>query len=260
MKIRIILALFATYLLANLNFLYAQDGKLDEYSWEQEPIQTESATYFGIGGGYTMTFHFIDFAAINNHLKANNFGLSDFDGQLLLSGGEGYTGVVFVQNLNVGFFSYGGNKEVSKDTIINTTNVKRAVQFSTGFTGLTIDYGIVPFGSFAIKPGISLGWGNMSVENYQAVNSFNWADYKPTSDALNYINRAETSFLFVKPGVSFEYKLAKFLMLRANVSYAMTFSYDWKYNNVASLKDMPTDINSNALQFQLGVFVGLFNF
>ncbi len=49
-------------------------------------------------------------------------------------------------------------------------------------------------------------------------------------------------------------------MIRANASYAMTFGNDWKYNNVAKLDNMPDDINSNAFQFQLGVFVGLFNF
>ena len=256
MKYRIILS--TIFLSLFLNFAFAQDDRLDEYSFEQEPIQTESATYFGVGGGYTFTFHFANFDMIN--AKATSFGLKEFDGQMLLSGGEGFTGVLFVKNLNVGFFSYGGKLDVTKDTLISSKNYKKALEYSTGFTGLNIDYGIVPFKSFAIKPGVGIGWGSLELETYQTENNFDWDGFKSQSDQNNFINRAESSFIFVKPNISFEYALTNYLLIRANASYAMTFGYDWKYNNTATLNNVPDDLNSNGMQIQIGVFVGLFNF
>lgn len=244
------------------NFAYAlQDDRIDDYSFESSELKTESTPYFAIAGGATFTFQFANFDAVNNHLKANNFNVGEFSGQVNLWGGEGFTGLVYVPNLRMGFFSYGGSKVLANDSVaFSTSNVKREVEYTIGLTGISLEYAYVPLKSFAIVGGLAFGKGDISIQTYHSTSETKWEDFKPDVDQYNNLNLAEANYWFVKPNVHFEYALTNFLMFRFGASYNYTFGSDWNQNYSSALKNVPDDLNANALQLQAGIFLGLFNY
>lgn len=241
--------------------LYSQDDRLDNFTFESEPLKHESIPYFAVAGGYTGTFTFLNYDEINNQLNAGNFGVGTFDGPLYLNGAEGFTGVFIVPALRAGFFSYGGTKKLSKtDTFNGVPNLERDVQLSVGYTGIALEYGIVLFKSFAILPGVGFGWGNMSLEATQTEQNADWGNFNPNPEANNYMKRIESSYLFVKPNLNIEYSILNILMFRLNATYMLPFSYDWKYNHAATLNNVPDGVAAKGFAVQVGLFVGLFNY
>lgn len=233
-----------------------QDDRLDEFSFESSELKHETTPYFAIAGGATFTFQFANFDALNQHLVDNGFSVGEFSGQANLWGGEGFTGVVYVPNMRVGFFSYGGSQIKS----FSNAGITREVEYKLGLSGLSIEYAIVPIKSFAIVPGVSLGRGDLSISTYEAPSESNWADYKPLPGANNHMNVISTDYWSVKPNLHLEYALTNFLMFRGSVSYNLTFGNSWKQNNLSTLNNVPDELNANAFQIQAGIFVGLFNY
>jgi hypothetical protein len=255
-----LLALLLFILFANtLNAL--QDDRLDEFSFESTELKQESTPYFAIAGGATFTFQFANFDAINKHIADKGFGVGEFSGQVSLWGGEGFTGVVYIPNLRVGFFSYGGSSLLSKDFPAgDEPGFTREVEYKIGLSGVSIEYAYVPFKSFAVVGGVSLGRGDLSISSYDTPAEAEWDSFNPNASLNNSLNVASTNYWLVKPNIHFEYALTNFLMFRAGASYNMSFAYDWKQNNNATLKNVPDDLNANALQLQAGIFIGLFNY
>jgi hypothetical protein len=257
------------FILLSISFLnvWSQDKKLDEFSFESEPIQTEKIPYFALAGGVTSTFYFADFSALNDHLNTNTFGVGEFSGQLTMIGGEGFTGLVYITNMRVGFFSYGGGKTLEAIVKINNNEYKRTVEYRSALYGLGLEYAYVPFRKFAILPGVSFGRGALEVNTYQAPNSgVDWKNYKPNIDSLTFggnstfQNQAETGFWFVKPSVNIEYAIANFLMFRVGASYNVQLGSSWTLNKNAVLNNVPDKISASGMNIQLGIFVGLFNY
>ncbi len=243
--------------------LYAlQDDRLDDYSYDSSELVTETPPYFAIAGGATFTFQFANFDALNKHIIDKKFDLSDFSGQVNLWGGEGFTGLVYIPNLRVGFFSYGGSKNISSNISFEVENekVKRELEYKVGMTGLSLEYAIVPMKSFAITAGISIGRGDLTINSYETIDNADWNDFIPKANSSNYLNVASSNYWLVKPTVNFEYAITNFLMFRVGASYNSTFAYDWKQNFNSKLNNVPNDLNADALQIQAGIFIGLFNY
>lgn len=237
----------------------AQDDRLDDFTFDTEPIQRESIPYFAVAGGAIVGFHFANYDALNEQI--DGFGFDDsFEGQLTMWGAQGFTGTVFVPNLRIGFFGMSGTKTISKDITTDGSTSTRYMDYSVGQSGLSLDYALVPFKSFAILPGVSVGRGELTVETYQTSGDVSWPGFAPTPVNQTNLQRLENGYWFVKPELYFEYALTNFLMFRASAAYNMTFGSKWKYNNESEIADMPDKFNANALQVQVGLFLGLFNY
>ncbi len=256
--------MFSMLLICNSINLFSQDEQLDEFSFDSEPLQTESIPYFAIAGGATVNFSFFNYDEINKHLTTN-FPVSDispnFEGSMLQIGGEGFTGLVYIQDMRVAFFSYAGKKDNGTTVAFNGVDYKRQFDYSTGLWGLSLDYAFVPFKRFAILPGVSFAKGYLSINSYQSKSNFDWNNFKPeVGDQNVWRNELEASYWVVKPQVNLEYAITNFLMFRVGIGYSSTFAYDWKFNKSATVDNMPDGINSNGLQIQSGIFLGLFNY
>jgi hypothetical protein len=256
----------------------AQDDELDELDFEMqdyEQFEDEATPYFAIGGGPVLNMLFLDFDEINNFLSSTgyNLGNEDFklDGILYQFGAQGVISIGLVDNVRIGVIGMGGKKspkdpldlkvpDISGDSV----DVKRFLDFYSGYTGITLDYEIVPFKNFnfAIVPGITLGWGILKLECYQTQSGINWKDYNPGNDGVNFSSTMQTSFWNAIPKLSFEYSPTFLSMFRASIGYSTSFGYDWYLNNNgdAKVKDVPAGINTNGLTIQLAILLGIFNY
>lgn len=250
------LLILAIVIFASVFNGFAQDNMLDSLNFEVSAVKEEKPPYFALGGGYTGTFLFADMTELNKIAK--NYGLSDLKSNIYLSGVQGFTAIGIIPNLRLGFWGLGGSQKT--ELKIDTASLTRGLNYSLSFTGFSIDYGINLIKSLAVLPGISAGWVTATMEAYQSSNSFDFANFKPGNDLNNYRQRAEGSFYFIQPNLNLEYAVTPFLMARLNVGYSYSFSGDWKYNQDATLTNVPTGINANGMTVQFGVFVGLFNY
>jgi len=252
-----------------ISFIYisiSQDDRLDEYSFDDSPLQEEKTPYFAISGGLNVNFSFINFDELNNHLIKSNFfntssSVSNFEGNLLQLGGEGFTGLIYLNNFRLSISSYTGTKTLESNQKIADNNYKRYIDFSSSFTGFSIDYAIVPFKKFAILPGLSFGRGGLKIDVSQTKDQFDWSNYKPgQNDNQIYRHEVSNNYWVIKPQLNLEYALTNFLMFRLGVAYSTSFGNNWKYNNSADVINIPEKINSNGLILQTGIFLGLFNY
>lgn len=131
--------------------------------------------------------------------------------------------------------------------------------------GFSLDYGYVPFKGFAILPGLNLGWGRYELESIETPLNVDWSDFDKIDITNTKMNQIENSFMFVQPQISFEYAVTNFAMLRANVAYNVTFDNplvdkEWVLNKTTDIKNVPSKMNSNGVSFEIGIYLGLFNY
>lgn len=259
MKLMKIYLTIAVLLLFSLN-INAQDDRLDDFSFDQEPLQTESTPYFAVGGGVTINFGLLNYDEANKVLKTFIPG-KEFTGNLTQIGGEGFTGLIYINNLRATFFSYGGSKSESTSLQINNKNYNRNFNLSTGMWGASFDYAIVPTKKLAILPGIAIGRATLTMDAYQSEGDFQWNNFKPELNDPNiFRHQVEGVSWNIKPQINIEYALANFMMIRAGIGYNIGFAYDWKYNSDTPVQNVPNEVNANGLTVQTGIFFGLFNY
>jgi hypothetical protein len=264
-NLRLLFMIFAVLSLQYYNS-FSQDDKVNNLDFEDVKPKEESYKYFGVGGGFTASFLYPDFSALNDQLQASNFGVDKLSGGVFLGGGEGFVAIPIIPNLRAGIFGMAGSKTIDK-TIENINssghNVTRSIQYGVGLTGIMLGYGIKPFNSLSlvVLPGVNAGFGRLTIDMYQG-DSVDWGGIKPGQyNEYNWFNRAETSLWYVQPNVSFEFAFTMFTMIRANVGYNLQLSGDssWKLNNNADLKNI-SNVNIKGLSFQIGLYLGLFNY
>lgn len=259
MKVNLLLLTIFCFLIFTYN-AFSQDDRLDELEFESATINEEKPPYFAIGGGYTGTFIFTNFDELNKKLLEQTFRFSEdaLSAPIFLSGVQGFTAIGIIPNVRLGFLGMGGSKRVEKrDTIIN---LNKNVEYSLSFQGVFIDYGFILMKSLALIPGITFGWGNRTIEVYQAPAEISWDQFEAIGDINKFLNRAEGNFYFVQPNINFEYALTPFFMIRANVGYSLSFGGEWTFNQTSKLSNVPDKIDANGLTLQLGLFLGLFNY
>lgn len=262
------ISLILTMLTISIFSAFAQDEKLDEYSFETEPLKEETTPYFAVGGGYTGTFKLLNFDDINTKL-VSNYGMDKMDGYLYMHGFDAFTGIVIVPNMRVGFSLNTGSKLVEKDITLTEGGADkqytRSSELNIMTTAFSVDYGIVAFKNMAIVPSLQFGWGSIDLDNYQAPKSAaDWASID--KDNLNsYNHRISRSIMYVQPGVNFEYAVTGFLCARLSASYTIDFAnplskYEAKLNKTTEVKNLPDGFSAKGLNLQFGIFVGLFNY
>lgn len=228
---------------------FSQD-EVNNVQFEESDVKIEKPPYFALGGGYVGNFVFLDMNDLNSLIKY--IGLQEIKTPIFLSGAQGFTAIGIVKNLRIGFAGYSGSKKTEKEENFTTKGVKLEVDY----TAFSIDYGIVLFKSFAILPGVNLGWSKITLEKY-AISNFRWEDLKENAYTSNLVSG---SFWFLQPTVNFEFAATPFLMIRLGASYPISFSPKWVVNDVKEISGVPSGIKPTGFNVNFGIFVGLFNY
>ncbi len=229
--------------------LIAQDEKLDDLPFTDEPLKEEKSSYFVLGGGITGSFLFNKVDDINLMLKKS--GYPELTSPMFAIGGQGITGLPWVPNLRVGISGMGGSKNSSNqkgDTISN-------YQFSS--LGLSIGYGFILMKGLAIVPEVSISSGGVTIERYYTSGSTTFDDIDKSKTNLS---KLSNNFINLQPQLNIEWAVTNFLMIRGAVGYNYQLSSDWKLNYQTSVSNVPDGFKTSNMYAQIGVFLGLFNY
>lgn len=257
--------------------IFAQDDRLDELPFDDEPLQKESKTYFAIAGGYTFNVGLVNVDEVNGLFNSllgtddiNSTVFDEISSPIIMHGGGGFTGIPFWKNVRVGFEAWAGNSQTNEVTNTKEVGSTQIVTNSLGemniaITALHADYGFVIADNFALLAGLKFGWSRMNL--IYSINEpvYNWDNLGANSLTMTEL---EKSWLFVAPQVSIEWAATEFLMFQLNASYQLNFDNPlldeldrgWKINRTASLNNVPDELNLNNLNIRLGIYLGLFNF
>jgi hypothetical protein len=237
----------AALLLIVCPFYYAQE----EMGWDAK---------FALGGGFTPGWIIPDFKAINNQLTS--FGVDKFSSAgFFATGGTGYVSIGIIKNIRVGGMGFGGSikHKGTKD------GFSKEAKYSTAMGGLTIEYSLPFIKDIAASAGLIIGVGSTSLELYQNSGSYDWSNvWKEVTDPnekTQNINRTiSNTFFTLVPTVNIDIPIYRFFAFRFGGGYMFDLSKNWKADNGQTLNNVPSDLSSNALFIQAGIFVGYFNY
>jgi len=228
-------------------FYYAQE----DMGWDAK---------FAIGGGFVPGWIIPDFKTVNNQLT--NFGVDKFSSAgFFSSGGVGYVSIGVVENLRVGGIGFGGSitHKGTKD------GFRKEAKYSVSLAGLTIEYSFPFIKDIAISVGSIIGVGNTSLELYQNSGSFDWNNVwkevsDPNENTQNISRTIYNTFFSLAPTLNVDIPVYRFFAFRIGGGYMFDLSKNWKADNGQAINNVPSDLSSNALFIQAGIFVGYFNY
>lgn len=235
--------------------LFSQDDRLDELPFEEEElIDQKSRKYGAIAGGFIYNFLLMDMAELNNRMT--EIGLSEFNGPMMIYGGEGFTAIPWVDNLRIGVAGIGGSMTTDE---ITEGDLTLQGEYSVTYTMLTVDYGFVVTDGLAILPGLGLGFGNQEISVYEG-KTITWEEFTSKEEDSG-TQRLDQDIILFKPHVGVEWAFTDIFMLRLNAGYNLNLatSSDWNYSTIGTATEMPT-ISPDGFNLQIGLFVGLFNY
>lgn len=244
---------------------FAQDDRLDDLSFEEVTIPDAPVPYFAIGAGPTFSLSFLNVDAVNTRGTELGFA-SKVSSPMLMVGVDVFAALPIIENLRGGFTWVAGNSRSTTTGTIpldsgKTASFDRTYAYTVRQSSIYLDYAWVPFRSFAVLPGVAFGWGTQTIEQYQGADDRTWTDYGPTSlSAPDRYIHLEHDVLFVTPRLNVEYAVTPFLMVRAQAGYTIQVSEsDWVGTRTSTVSGVPDNLNLQAFNAQLGIFVGLFN-
>ena len=247
---------------------FAQDDKLDELTFEETIIQEEKVPYFGVGGGFMISLFSPNLDDVNSQLTKN--GIENLSAPITMTGALGVATIGIIPNVRVSISSLGGISTTPETAFnISGKSYNRKVQYYNGYTGFGADYAISLAKSLYLLPGISAGWGTLSIETSQALSGANTSNSGfgglPTDNNI-YSNRLQNSYVLLQPGVSVEFAPAllgsdkpRVITVRLHAGYTASFMGDWKENGNTIVNDQPSTLNASGLNIQAGIMIGLFN-
>lgn len=238
-------AIFAPYA------AFAQDDKLNQFSFEDVPTEDARPPYFAVAGGPAVTWLFTNLADVNSFVGGISGG--SFSSPLLMVGAEGFFAIGFIPNVRVGVAG-----AASINTLQNDAKTKR-VEYALSQTGVILDYAITPLKGFSIIPGVSGGIGVANFDITQSSGPQNFSQITPTATVSNYMRRLRSNLTYVQPRLNIEYSFTSFSMIRVNAGYNLSFMGEWQADNVTAVSGVPVGINATGFTAQVGLFVGLFN-
>lgn len=209
---------------------------------------------FGGGGGFTPTFYFTNFDAINSKLAANNF--PEFsDKGIFTTGGGGYIYIGFIKYLRIGGMGFGGM--VSNNFSDAVKNYQ--IDYSVGGGGVTLEYTLPFIKDIGVSLGAIIGRSSLTMEIFQNGRSYSWDEILSTSSQNNLLRISKTSWM-LSPTLNIDYPIYRFISLRIGTGYHFSFAGDWKANNDQVINGVPDNLNSKSFFIQLGIFGGFFSF
>ncbi|GAB1429734.1 hypothetical protein MASR2M18_05660 [Ignavibacteria bacterium] len=257
MKFLLGLLLLSGFILSAAPSVSAQDEDLDKLSFEETPLVDQESPYFVIGGGFIATWHFSNFDEIHKNTRLDNFASADMKAPVFLSGGAGFVAIPYLPNFRVGVFAAAGGKQVSA----TSSDTIRTLNYSLGYTGGSIDYAVQVTKKLTILPGLNIGGGTITIETGQTVGKRDYTTELGTpTNTNNFYGKMTGGFAFVQPNLNIEYSVTSVSLLRINAGYMLGFMGAWRADRAETeIVNVPKEINSNGLTFQVGLFLGLFN-
>jgi len=233
----------------------AQDDRLNELNFDEEPLPEETVAYSAIGIGPSINLFMPNVDDIN--ALAQRQGLDNMESPLILAGAEFFTAIGVIPNARVGFSwltgSVGSTKSIPGPGGTATT---LSIEYAISTRALHVEYAIVPASKLAILPGLGFVWGYSTITSSANSGTYDW------NSAANTTSRQvlEQSSLCLMPRLSIEYAVTPYLDIRLQAAYAAQISAsDWTANTNSPAINVPASIGVNGLNAQLGIFVGLFN-
>jgi len=209
---------------------------------------------FGGGGGFTPSFYFTNFEAINAMLKSNNF--SEFsDKGIFTTGGGGYIYIGFIKYLRIGGMGFGG---MISNTFSDASK-NYQVDYSIGGGGLTLEYTLPFIKDVGVSVGAIIGRSSLTMEIFQNEKLFSWDEIFSQTSQNNLLRISKSSWM-ISPTLNLDYPIYRFISLRIGTGYHFSFSGQWKANNDQVINGVPENLNSKSFFIQLGIFGGFFSF
>lgn len=209
---------------------------------------------FGGGGGFTPSFYFTNFDAINAKLSENNF--PEFsDKGIFTTGGGGYIYIGFIKYLRIGGMGFGGMVSHS----FSNSFADYQVDYSIGGGGVTVEYTLPFIKDFGVSLGAAIGGSSLTIEIFQNNQSFSWDNIFSSASGNNLLRISKTSWM-LSPTLNIDYPIYRFIAVRLGAGYHFTFGGDWKANNNQAIVNVPDNLNSKSFFVQLGIFGGFFSF
>jgi len=212
---------------------------------------------FGAAGGVNPMWVMPKTSEVNRMLPA--MGLEEIsDNGFFALGGSGYLYIMFVKNLRVGGYGFGGSTESSGVV----AGVHKSARYSVSGGGITIEYTMPFVKGIAVSAGTMLGMGSMELNLYNNAYEYNysdqWVQLGPSQQ--NYSREMTNTFYTIAPTINVDIPLTRFIAFRTGIGYQFTFGDKWTTANDRELKGVPDDLKSEMLFFQTGIYVGLFAF
>ncbi|MFY8162307.1 MAG: hypothetical protein ACOVNU_13320 [Candidatus Kapaibacteriota bacterium] len=249
--------LFLLMFTMSVNMFAAQDDRLDELPFDEEPLEENTKSYFAIAGGATLSFMFVNFDDMNAFLtnKENPAIPKQLEGPLLMTGGTGFTGVPWVPNLRVGVSGMAGTSTV--EYLVETN--KKQVDYTVSSFGLNFDYGFVLTKSLALLPGVGVNFGSTTIEYINNGQDLPWGT--PNDLTNSYIARMNNDYIMLQPSLNLEWAALDYLAIRfgGGFSYQVNAS-EWTLNKNDKVTGAPDGLKLSAPYAQIGILVGLFNY
>ena len=232
---------------------------------QEEPIppKRSKAVKIGAFAGFTPGLLMMDVKPINDFLKAGG-GAPLSEKGIFMYGGSGAAYIMVVPNLRVGGVGMSGS--IKSTSLVGT--LRRDVQLTAGFGGVTIEY-VFPLGERSdISVGTTLGGGGIDLLLRRSNGgNVTWSDEQRLFGASlndsantpsNISRKLSGSFYVLVPSVNVEYAILGWLGVRLGVSYVGMVGPSWKIDDNYELLNVPSNINGNGVMINAGVFVGTF--
>jgi hypothetical protein len=233
------------------------------------PPQRHAQAKIGGAGGFTQNLLFLNLDPINEILKNSN-AIPFKKNPMLLLGGQGYGYIMVVPNLRIGGLGAGGSMiQKSLDTSGNKfgkKNVRRDVELSVGFGGVTVEYAISVIPQLDVALGLMLGGGSTSIRMTRNIDSEKmwgdvWDEYGSSVDAHRsdeYTRNLSGSFFIYQPSLNIEYAVLRWVGLRLGVSYNGMMVNKWTLDDKYDIIGVPDKISGKGFMINGGIFLGTF--
>jgi len=262
---RKLLMLFVAIMITVPSSVFSQDDDLDKLEFEDRPLQDQKIQYFALTfpGGYTASFLFTNFNELNSVFS--NYQLNELKSPIFMHGYQVFASAIIIPKVRFEFQYMSGSastgeKKMTIDKDDQNYDVTRTGDFTVSFTGLGLHYPVVLFKSFVFVPGLNFGIGSANINLSQAESMINWSKFQPNGDAINFTNTLSSSYYYILPNLSFEYKFTDVSVIRLNAGYSLSFMGDWTMHGTAEASGVPKNINASGFMLQAGIFLGLFNY
>jgi hypothetical protein len=236
----------------------------DENNEPIAPPSHHTQPKIGGAGGFTQNLLFLDLDPINNILKGSN--CAPFDKQpMLLMGGQGYGYIMLIPNLRIGGMGAGGSMETRSLDTSGGQNIRRDVNLSVRYGGVTLEYAVPIIPRLDVSFGLLLGGGSTTIDVYQYTSTNQtwnqvWGNIRDGASVNQFKTTLSSSFFVYQPSINIEYAVLRWVGLRLGVSYNGMAGSDWKSDDKSDLIGVPSSISGKGLMINGGIFVGTFLF
>ncbi|MBU0559061.1 MAG: hypothetical protein KKG93_05695 [Bacteroidetes bacterium] len=225
----------------------------------QDADQVGWISKFGFAGGFTPMWVIPNFEPLNTVLP--NFGVEKFSTSGFVAyGGGGYAYLMFIENVRIGGFGYGG----SLNQKANVGGADKEVEYILNSGAFTIEYTLPFIEGVAVSIGAMLGGGTQELKIYSNNSNFTWDgvwnEVSSNGAASNISRTIQNDFFTVTPTLTLDVPLNRFMAFRIGTGYQFSFADEWTIENRKTLNNVPSDLNGDAFFIQTGLYFGLFAF